>query len=496
MKKLSFRSIILITLIVVIGLLSSSAFYIYSLYLKKIIDEESVKKSEFERSIVSALELLKYQFYYSVNEHDEMVIKTILHKLNNRDQVVNAYLYDGSGDMKFSLNGDTVPHIDVMLGEPPYTDENIHLTNFPLEELPFTRAYFHMQNTPSCNKCHPSEQKSLGYVVIDVAMENPINNITFIRKSSILFTLVMIFVILGLILLIHYRFVRKSLGDFKGTIAAINNGNLDNRFSIPKTKELGLLGISFNNMLDNFQMAQKELKDFHQKELRSNFKLATIGEMSARLAHEIRNPITGIENAIEIIISETNDKENIPIFEEIQRQTKRVNNAVSDLLKYARKKDLNLEKNNINEVIRSLVFFLESQVKQKEIRFDLDLQDNIPLFHFDHMQFENVLLNLGLNGIQAIQEKGSVTFKTTFSSNEDKVFIYVIDTGKGIPNDDISQVFHPFFTTRNEGTGLGLAIVKDIVEKHEAEIWVENNSDGGCTFTISMLTNKTNNLMT
>ena len=73
-----------------------------------------------------------------------------------------------------------------------------------------------------------------------------------------------------------------------------------------------------------------------------------------------------------------------------------------------------------------------------------------------------------------------------FSSIEKRVYIYVSDTGKGIPKDDLSNIFHPFFTTRNEGTGLGLAIVKDIINKHRGEIWVENNTASGCTFTISM----------
>ena len=247
-----------------------------------------------------------------------------------------------------------------------------------------------------------------------------------------------------------------------------------------------MLGKNFNSMLDTFQLAQKELKEFHKKELRSNYKLATIGEMSARLAHEIRNPITGIANAIEIIVKESNDKENIPIFEEIQRQTNRVNFAISDLLKYARKKDLNLDLNNINEVIPSLVFFLEKQLKNKDIKFNIKLHDAVPFLRFDIMQMEDVMLNLGKNAIKAINEKGSITFETKFSSIEKRVYIYVTDTGEGIPKDNLSRVFHPFFTTHNEGTGLGLAIVKEIIDKHKGVIWVENNITGGCTFTISM----------
>ena len=484
--KLSFRSIIIITLVTVTATISFTAFYIYNHYLKKVIYAEADKYAEFERNIVSTLDLLKDQFYYTIDEHDGRVIKVLLQRMDQKEQVLNSYLYSAKGELKFSLNNDTVHMVRVTAEELSASKGEIRLKSFPLAGKPFSRAYFPMQNAPSCYVCHPPEQKNLGYVVIDFAMNRSGENIAFIRKSSFIFTLAMVMLIVVFILFMHYKFVRRSLGDFNITINAINNGNLNKRLTIPETKELGILGKNFNNMLDTFQRAQKELQEFHKKELRSNYKLATIGEMSARLAHEIRNPVTGIANAIEIIVNETNDKENIPILEEIQRQAKRVNNALSNLLKYARKKDLDLEMNDINEIIKPLVFFLKNQVKNKKIQFNLNLQDNIPLFRFDNMQMEDVLLNLGINAIQAIPEKGSITLKTTYSEVENRVFIYVADTGKGIAKDNLSRIFHPFFTTCNEGTGLGLSIVKDIIDKHGGEIWVENNAADGCTFTISM----------
>jgi len=137
-------------------------------------------------------------------------------------------------------------------------------------------------------------------------------------------------------------------------------------------------------------------------------------------------------------------------------------------------------------VIPPLVFFLENQVKEKKINFELELQEDLPILRFDHMQMEDVLLNLGINAIQAIPESGSITYKTSFSLTDKLIIICVSDTGKGIHEDNLSNVFHPFFTTRNEGTGLGLAIVKDIIDHHKGEIWVENNVSGGCAFTISL----------
>ena len=484
--KLSFRSIIVITLVTVTATISFTAFYIYNHYLKEIIYFEANRNAEFEKNMVSSLHLLKDQFYYTIDEHDGRIIKVLLQRMEQREKVLNSYLYNEEGELKFMLNNDTVHNVPVTEKELSASNEEISLKSFPFADRPFSRVYLHMNNASSCYKCHLPEQKNLGFVVIDFEMNGSGENISFIRKSSFLFTLVMVILIVVFILFMHYKFVRQSLSDFNSTIDAINNGDLDKRLSIPETKELGKLGKNFNNMLDTFQQAQKELQEFHKKELRSNYKLATIGEMSARLAHEIRNPVTGIANAIEIIVKETKDKENIPILEEIQRQAKRVNNAISDLLKYARKKDLSMEMNDINEIVKPLVIFLKSHVKNKEIQFNLNLQSDIPLFRFDKMQMEDVLLNLGINAIQSISEKGSITFKTAHDKVENCIFIYIADTGKGIAKENLSRIFHPFFTTRNEGTGLGLSIVKDTIDKHGGEIWVENNTSGGCTFTISM----------
>ncbi|MBN1250850.1 MAG: hypothetical protein JXR51_01945 [Bacteroidales bacterium] len=228
----------------------------------------------------------------------------------------------------------------------------------------------------------------------------------------------------------------------------------------------------------------------HKKELRNNKKLATIGEMAARLAHEIRNPITGIANAIEIIADEMHEEQNKPILEEIKRQANRVNDAVSNLLIYSRSKALNLSENNINELIKSLVFFLENQNHQKEIIFQTKFDSSIPLFNFDHEKIENALLNLGLNAIQSITESGSITYITKYDPIKKKVIIKIEDTGIGISKEILPNIFKPFFTTKTEGTGLGLAIVKDIIEKHYGEIWVKKNIEKGSIFNISLPTEK------
>ena len=208
--------------------------------------------------------------------------------------------------------------------------------------------------------------------------------------------------------------------------------------------------------------------------------------MSARIAHEIRNPITGISQAMEIIMSEMKETDNKPILEEIQRQAKRVNQAISNLLKFSQSKELLLVTGDINKVINSIVFFLENQAHNKIINLKLDLCDECPPIPFDHELIENVLLNLSINAIQAIPENGTIIYSTRYDAESKMVIISIRDNGGGIPPEVGKEIFKPFFTTRTQGTGLGLPISKDIVERHGGELWYENNKDSGCTFFVSL----------
>jgi signal transduction histidine kinase len=137
-------------------------------------------------------------------------------------------------------------------------------------------------------------------------------------------------------------------------------------------------------------------------------------------------------------------------------------------------------------VVSSLVFFLGNQKQNKVVQFVTDLQQDIPLFNFDPEQVENVLLNLGINGIQSIENQGTITFRTSYNPADQFVNIQVEDDGIGIPVDKKDDVFSPFFTTRTEGTGLGLAIAKEIVEKHNGSIHFYANEGKGTTFEVKL----------
>lgn len=472
----SFRFRIITTLVIVVTLTTFGAFYIYN----KILGEKIFTSAR--EDMISFLYFMRDQV---ISIHDGRLIKPYLQTLEGNNLGLHSHLVSADGKVvypagkKFTeMKGENF----TMLAKLP---QDITIRSIKSDSA-FSRAVIRLGNSGACTKCHDPANKILGYIVVDYSMKTPESTIAFTRKFSLIFTLIMVTIILAFVFFLHYKLVRKSLLNFQQAINQINEGNLDERIKIPKTTELGKLSASFNEMVNRFQQTQTELKRYHDQELKNSRKLATVGEMSARLAHEIRNPITGIANAVEIIMEEDNNEGNRQILAEIRRQAHRVNKAVSNMLNFARSKELNLRMSDLNEIIRSVVFFLQNQSAHHKVQFNTDLPADIPEFLFDPEQIENAMINIGLNAINACKINGMILFRTFRDETGNFIRIAVSDNGDGIPEDKLEEVFKPFYTTRTQGTGLGLAIVQEIIAMHGGSVSVSNNPTGGCTFVVSI----------
>lgn len=475
----SFRTRVAILLSILVLLLSSVAFYIYS----KVIEERVY--FETQRSMQAVFTLLKDQYISGLKQNDGKILYSAIKEMKSKPSVENAYLLNSKGEVIFpkntSLNMDSL-----LINGFTIEGDDVKVGVVEGEKDKMFRSYINLKNSESCLNCHKTDNENLGYIIVDMSVSQAERNLTFTRVFSVAFTLLIVALVGGTMTVIHNKYVKRSLFHFKDSINAINKGNLHQRLDLINLKELRGLGVDFNSMLDNFQKTQNELLIYHERELKNSKKLASVGEMAARLAHEIRNPMTGIANAVEIIVEELKDGQNKAILEEVKRQADRVNGVISSLLVYSASKKMQFQEANLNELIESLVFFFNSQKYEKEIKVIADLQYELPKFNFDPIQIEKVLLNLGLNSIQSMDKQGCVVFKTCFNPNEKKVIVSVIDDGEGIESEILHDIFSPFYTTKTEGTGLGLAIVQDIVELHNGEVWVESEVGDGTSFYISL----------
>jgi two-component system sensor histidine kinase HydH len=230
-----------------------------------------------------------------------------------------------------------------------------------------------------------------------------------------------------------------------------------------------------------------------QEEIRRKEKLAAVGSLAAGIAHEIRNPLSSIKGLATYFgnkFAETDeDKESAGV---MVREVDRLNRVISELLEFARPSELKLKQKNIKELLEHSVRLVQQDAKSNNIEIDLAVSDGLPSALLDPDRFSQALLNLYLNAIQAMDEGGVLSVKSTLGE-EGEIKVEIADTGAGINPNDLNKVFDPYFTTKTKGTGLGLAIVHKIIEAHNGEIRIRSAPGKGTVFTLLMPTSASQN---
>ncbi len=209
-------------------------------------------------------------------------------------------------------------------------------------------------------------------------------------------------------------------------------------------------------------------------------RLAELGEMAARVAHEVRNPLNAIAGAAHFLSTEYREDETIQKFTSlINRQASRVNQVASDLLSVSRPMRLHLGNVNINAVLEQALDSLLEQARCQGITAEINLLSDIPLIKADEFQIEQALLNIVRNAVEAMPGGGTLRVNTALSDGGKCVDVLIQDTGQGIPDADKSRIFQSFFTTKIKGTGLGLTIVQRVLKNHGGDIFMEQPDGGG-----------------
>ena len=224
-----------------------------------------------------------------------------------------------------------------------------------------------------------------------------------------------------------------------------------------------------------------------QKMMMQQEKLASIGRLSAGVAHEINNPLTTILTSAMLIQEDTNPDD--PIYQELQTiadETLRCRKIVTSLLDFARLTTPAKKVNDLNAIITQSFVLTRKQAAFNDVAVNLNLSENLPETYVDKGQMEQALINLTLNAIEATDPGGEITITTRFVSEANIIEISVSDTGVGIPLENMDKIFDPFFTTTEGGTGLGLAVTHGIIEQHGGTIDVANNPGPGTCFTIRL----------
>lgn len=233
----------------------------------------------------------------------------------------------------------------------------------------------------------------------------------------------------------------------------------------------------------------KNITSIREMELQliNSEKLMTIGQLAAGTAHEIRNPLTSIKGFVQLVEQKLNElqiKDLAPYIETILTEINRLNKITTEFLDFAKPQKAKVELVNINELISEVMFLVEHEALRKEINIAKILDEPSPSVRGDRHQLTQVFLNIANNAFQSIPAQGSFTIKTYQIPESSRLSIDFIDNGNGIPNEVLSKIFNPFFTTKDDGTGMGLAVSNRIIQTHQGEIKVSSKAGKGTVFSV------------
>jgi signal transduction histidine kinase len=212
-------------------------------------------------------------------------------------------------------------------------------------------------------------------------------------------------------------------------------------------------------------------------------RLSAVGQLSAGLAHEVRNPLASIGGAAAILRKRPESEERREEFLEIiEKECLRLNRLLTNFLEFARPRPPQYQLAEVGPILESVVGLAAHAVGRQPIQLHTEIAPDVPAVVCDPEQIKQVLLNLTINSVQAMPDGGEIVLSTLVDGA--RVVIEVKDQGPGVSPENLDKLFDPFFTTKDTGTGLGLSVAHQIVSQHGGILNAKNNSDGGATFSL------------
>jgi two-component system, NtrC family, sensor kinase len=328
--------------------------------------------------------------------------------------------------------------------------------------------------------------KRWGSLVVGIEAESVRHEIT--RIFYLLFGLAVI--VTSLMILILWVLLGRLLGSLRDLVRAMDSLELEGSElpSLPERRdEIGVLFRHFQGMRGRLIRSRLDLLGA-QDQIYHAERLAAIGRLASGIAHELNNPINGVRNCIYAIRHDPENREkNLEYLQMMDEGMEQAASVITKLLGFARKQDPARVPVSMNAVVRTVARLLSFDLERKRIALDLQLQDDLPQVTGDSQLLQEVLMNLLLNSIDAVGERGYVRVRTR-TGDEGRVEIEVSDRGRGISEADLPRIFDPFFTTKGtgEGTGLGLSVSLGIVQAHGGAIDVTSRPGVGTAFTVSL----------
>ena len=490
---------------------------------RQTLDAMILGADQLSRSISSAT-------WYSMLDNHRAAIYQVMQTIALKQGINRIRIFNKEGRVMFSTSGNELVQVDkraeacVLCHD---SEKPLVKVDVPSRARVFSDPQGHRQlgmvtpiyNEPACSDApchaHPPEYSVLG--VLDVVLNlDPVDlELAGIRKRILVIIGIQIVLTAALVIVLTRRFVDKPIQQLREGARAVSAMQLDTPIRITTGGELQELAGSMEAMRVKLKKALDELNQFtqrleekvkerteqleivHQKLLQTA-RLASLGQLSASVAHEVNNPISGILN-LSMLMQRILRDDGIPqgrvqefrqYLTQVTNETSRVGKIVSDLLAFSRRSRRQRALMDLNVIIRNTVSLVEPKLRLANVEIVLDLQSDLPLVYCDGSQIQQVILNLVMNASEATHGRGMgrVEVRTRAPGDDTCVVMKVSDNGEGIRRENLSRIFDPFFTTKEEGkgVGLGLSVVFGIVRAHDGDIDVQSTLGTGTTITLTL----------
>lgn len=510
--SLSAKLLLTIGLLIILG--GCISWYLLIRAEKQTLTENAVKHLSFHSQLIK-----KATRYGMLTFHREAIQQTI-NDMSVAENIIGIRLFDSKGKIFYSSKIDELGrmvdrtslacigcHSDPQRPSITLTSRD-QWTIYASKEGHRILTYIEpIYNEPSCYTAtchaHPPEQRVLGILETDFSLAHVdrviSQRIVAVTSYAIIFSIATFFVFYITV----RALVLRPVSVLSSAMRKASGGDLSEPIPVRSQDEMGLLASTFNLMIKELETARQrmsrwtedlerevtkktqELRDSQEKLIQAE-KLASLGRLTADVAHEIRNPLTsigGFAKRLSRIASTEKEKE---YADTIRCEVSRLENILRDLIAFSREARFHLERHEVEGFMKETMLIFEDLCKDQNISVEIKVMEGTPQVLIDKEQVRRALANLITNAIDAMPEGGFLTLSAGLEviNNADFIYIKVSDTGVGIPEERLPFIFEPFYSTKEigRGTGLGLSIARKVMEEHGGFIRAESTPGKRSTF--------------
>jgi two-component system, NtrC family, sensor kinase len=473
-------------------------------------------------------DLIRSSIHHSMLQNRKEDAYRIIQSISEEEHVLKIRLYNKNGVITYSTQPDEIKtEVDMR------ADACIicHDTTPPLFSIPYESRWkilnherpfrvleltTPIENEGSCYQsgCHPSpEQMSvLGVLDVLISLDEVDSSIIEARNRMFYSSIALVLIVATTFAILLMVNIGKPVKRLMAGTRQVAAGNFEYELPTESRDELGELARSFNAMTKDLRKAQEEIKTWSetleekvryktaelkkaQTQLIQIEKMASIGKLSASVAHELNNPLEGILTYAKLIAKRLRKqedlserlKETLNDLELIIAETGRCGNIVKNLLLFSRKQVGDFETSPLQTIVDKAVRLIQHHLKISKIDLTVSFSSDDIRLYCNPNQIQQALIALFVNAVEAMPDGGTITVYGGQSHQDSDVILKIADTGMGIPPEDIPHIFEPFFTKKKDGkgVGLGLSIVYGIIERHGGNISVDSKVGEGTVFTIA-----------